>query len=486
MASPVSVHGLVRVGATVFALPADRIVEAVDAPTSYHKVPTQPSAMRGYFVLRGDAIATLDTFSLLNPGEAASASAKKHVIVLRHDDALFGIEVDAIGNTETVDERDVVRLESDFGEDGGLFAQLFPMDGGLSLIGIADVSRLHAATRGMAARVRHRAFTAGHGAFGPAGRARDGGSEQQARQYAIVRCAEHMLCVDALSVRTVVPMPALQQPTPGNSTFLGVARWAGGDLAVMDFSAVLGLPVAEPSGGKYMLVFENGATLAGFAVDELSELLLIGPADIRPVSPVAFRHAHLFSGAVVSEKGHTALLVDPQALATTEGLIRLPRPVLGHGEPASNELSRVAASTSFIVFSAAGQHLAVRTAQVAEIVSKPRIEVRGQEEEASLGLINWRDSLIELVRIGVITGSVDGPEWEQALVVSVDGLTLAFAIDAVITMSGPNEATEVSRIADHETGTWREILTMAEPRRASYRIVDLSQLVVSRFETIDR
>src|SRR3954465_13208385 len=118
MESSVSVHGLVRVGARLTALAADRIVEAVDVPASYHKVPAQPSAMRGYFVLRGDAIATLDTFSLLNPGEAASASAR-HVIVLRHDDALFGIEVDAIGNTETVDERDVVRLESDFGEDGG-------------------------------------------------------------------------------------------------------------------------------------------------------------------------------------------------------------------------------------------------------------------------------------------------------------------------------------------------------------------------------
>ena len=483
MESSVSVHGLVRVGATLIALPADRIVEAVDVPASYHKVPAQPSAMRGYFVLRGDAVATLDTFSLLNPGEAAPGPAR-HVIVLRHGEALFGIEVDAIGNTETVDDRAVVRLEASFGEHGGLFPRLFSMEGGLSLIGIADVSKLYAATEGMAARAQGRASGAGPGSGPASGHVDDSGA--QARQYAIVRCAEHLLCVDALSVRAVVPMPALQQPTRGNTTFLGVAHWAGGDLAVMDLSAVLGLPIHKAADGKYMLVFENGETLAGFAVDDLSELLLVGSGDIRPVSPVAFRHAHLFSGAVVSEKGHTALLVDPQALAMSEGLVRLPRPRAKPGVTSTNELSRVPAPTSFIVFSAAGKHLAVKTAQVAEIVSKPQIEIRGRQDEASLGLINWRDSLIELVSLRAVTGVQSNRDWEQALVVNVNGLTLAFAIDAVITMSGPNEATEVSRIADHETGEWREILTMGELRRASYRIVDLSHLVISRFRTFDK
>lgn len=474
-----SVYGLVRVGATWFALAADRIVEAVEAPSAYHWVPTQPCAMRGYFLLRGQAIATLDTFGLLHPGEKRSDCAK-HVVVLREAEALFGVEVDAIGNTESVDSETVIELESSFSAKGGIFPRLLPAQEGTSLIGIADVRRLYAATEGMAALARGPSIGVGAGAGHVLKRGE--GATRQDRQFAIVRCADHLLCVDALSVKAVVPIPPLQQPTPGGQTFLGVAQWAGGDLAVMDLPAVLGLADSGAPDGKYMLVFEHADTLAAFSVDELSELLLAGPGDFRPVPRAAFLQSHLFGGAIATEKGQTALIIDCEALARSEALIRLPRqaPVERGGSPV--DVSRGAASTSFIVFRVAGQHLAVRTAQISEILARPPVKVAGHRNEESIGLMDWRGSMLELVSMSSVPGCEASSCWEQALVVNADGNTLAFAIDAVITMSGPNEATEVSRITDHVSGEGREILTMGQLRRSSYRLIDLSQVVASRFQ----
>ncbi|WP_345817457.1 chemotaxis protein CheW (plasmid) [Paraburkholderia sp. PREW-6R] len=472
-----SVYGLVRVGATWIALAADRIVEAVEAPSAYSSVPAQPRAMRGYFLLRGEAIATLDTFGLLHPEEKRSDCAR-HVVVLREADALFGVEVDAIGNTESVDGDTIIELESGSSPKGGIFPRLLPGEG-TSLIGIADVRRLYAATEGMAALARGPRMGVGQSA----GRVftADEGEARQAGQFAIVRCADHLLCVDALSVKAVVPMPPLQQPTPGSQTFLGVAQWAGSDLAVMDLPSVLGLDDSGATDGKYMLVFEHAETLAAFSVDELSELLVAGPGDFKPVPRAAFVRAHLFRGAIATEKEQTALVIDCEALARSEALIRLPRQTPAERGRLSVDVSHVPASTSFIVFCVADQHLAVRTDQISEILARPPVRVAGRCDEESIGLIDWRGSMIELVSMRSVPGCEGSACWKQALIVNVDGHALAFAIDAVITMSGPGEATEVSRITDHATGEGREILTMGQPQRRSYRLVDLSQTVATRF-----
>ncbi|WP_175942632.1 chemotaxis protein CheW [Caballeronia sp. BCC1704] len=475
MDSSALVVGVVQVGSIRFGIPVEHIAEAVEAPCAYQHVPGQPASMKGYFLLRGDAVATLDTYALICPDETARAPAR-HVIVLRHGDAVFGIEVDAVGKTETIERDSLITLAPDDESAAGLFPVLAALGEPPSLIGIANVDKLYEATAGRAAR---KAVLLRDSESPRASSNED--EKSRRRQHAIVRCGEHLLGVDALAVRCVIPMPELQQPSPGNTTFLGVAHWLGADLAVMDLPSVLGLPQRETGEGKYLLVLAHGDRVTGFAVDELSELVLLAPKDIRPVSPAAFAQPGFFLGAIGTSRSRTALILNPEALSSSGRLMHLPRTAAP--QKGSAAMNAAAAYTgSYIVFSVAGRPYATNIEHVAGIVTNPKVEVRGGVDQASLGLINWRNDLIELVILDLAAGSdIERSEPRQALVIVVDGLTLAFAVDAVLTMSGPTDATQISRAFDPETGGTYQIVTMIEPSRISYRLIDLDRKVSERF-----
>lgn len=484
MDSSALVVGVVQVGSIRFGIPVEHIVEAVEAPCAYQQIPGQPASMKGYFLLRGDAVATLDTCRLICPDQTAPAQAG-HVIVLRHGDAVFGIEVDAVGKTEAIDRDSLITLAPDDDAAAGFFPLLAALGEPSSLIGIANVEKLYEATAGRAARKAVRPRDTGAENNGSARDRPNDEAKSRRRQHAIVRCGEHLLGVDALSVRCVIPMPELQQPSPGNTTFLGVAHWLGTDLAVMDLPAVLSLPQRETGQGKYLLVLAHGDRVTGFAVDELSELILLASKDIRPVSPAAFAEPGFFFGAIGTSRSRTALVIDPEALSSSGRLMHLPRPATPQKGSATGA-STAAYTGSYLVFSVAGRPFATNIEHVAGIVTKPKLEMRGRADKASLGLITWRDDYVELVSLDLAAGSdVESSEPRQALVVVVGGLTLAFAVDAVLTMSGPTEATQISRAVDRETGGTYQIVTMTEPSRISYRLVDLAEKVSERFHSLD-
>ncbi len=473
MDSSALVVGVVQVGSVRFGIPVEHIVEAVEAPCAYQQIPGQPASMKGYFLLRGDAVATLDTYRLICPDETAHEPAR-HVIVLRQGDAVFGIEVDAVDKTETIDRDSLITLTPDDESAADLFPVLASLGEPSALVGIANVATLCEATAGRAARKTARLHDTGS----PQASSNED-EKSRRRQHAIVRCGEHLLGVDALSVRCVIPMPELQQPSPGNTTFLGVAHWLGADLAVLNLPAVLSLPQRETGQGKYLLVLAHGDRVTGFAVDELSELVLLAPKDIRPVSPVAFTEPGFFFGAIGTSGSRTALVLNAEALSSSGRLMHLPRTTAP--QTGSATVNPAAAYTgSYIVFSVAGRPYATNIEHVAGIVTDPKIEVRGGVDQASLGLINWRNDLVELVNLDLAAGS----ERHEALVVVVDGLTLAFAVDAVLTMSGPTDATQISRAFDPETGGTYQIVTMTGPSRISYRLIDLAQKVSERFAAL--
>ncbi|WP_248324044.1 MULTISPECIES: chemotaxis protein CheW [unclassified Caballeronia] len=483
MDSSALVVGVVQVGSIRFGIPVEHIVEAVEAPSAYQQIPGQPASMKGYFLLRGDAVATLDTYGLICPDETAPAQAR-HVIVLRQGDAVFGIEVDAVGKTEAIDRDSLITLAPDDESAAGLFPVLAALGEPSSLIGISNVGKLYEATAGRAARkaIRPRDMAEN---IESAGDCSNDEAKSRRRQHAIVRCGEHLLGVDALSVRCVIPMPELQQPSPGNTTFLGVAHWLGADLAVMDLPAVLGLPQRETGQGKYLLVLAHGDRVTGFAVDELSELVLLAPKDIRPVSPAAFAEPGFFFGAIGTSRSRTALVMNPGALSSSGRLMYLARAAAAQNGSATGA-STAAYTGSYLVFSVAGRPYATNIEHVAGIVTMPKVEMRGRADKASLGLITWRDDYVELVSLHLAAGSdVESFEPRQALVVVVGGLTLAFAVDAVLTMSGPTEATQISRAVDRETGGTYQIVTMTEPSRISYRLVDLAGKVSARFHSLN-
>jgi chemotaxis signal transduction protein len=99
----------------------------------------------------------------------------------------------------------------------------------------------------------------------------------------------------------------------------------------------------------------------------------------------------------------------------------------------------------------------------------------------SLGLIKWREELIELVDLNSVVGlRTRSIAPAQALVVKTNASTLVFAIERVLAMSGPNDVTEVSRISNYNTGGKSSILAIGEGRRITYELIDLARMADER------
>ncbi|MGI4862138.1 MAG: chemotaxis protein CheW, partial [Janthinobacterium lividum] len=210
--------GLVSVGSTTFAIPAASMVEAVDSPSQYARVPRSAQHVRGFFRLREETVAVLDTHALL--GLDAPDTPPAHVLVLRHAQSRYAIAIDRIGSVEPISDDALIRLDMHGGDaaPAPLFPRLLCDATRDDIIGVLDVAAL-AALPGVAAlparEPRH--ALAGNNAATAAG----------LRQQAIVRCGQRLLALSAEAIQSVSVMPPLMQPLPGSTRFLGIAQWRG-------------------------------------------------------------------------------------------------------------------------------------------------------------------------------------------------------------------------------------------------------------------
>lgn len=140
---PVSIDHLallVRVGEVLYALPV-RAVEEVLPNLPLEPVPACPPFVKGVVFVRGHLIPILDARERLRMPES-SRNPDPHLVCLRIDARLVGVEVDeAVGLIEIDPERVVDAAE--VGARPGFFAGLFERGG--RVIRLLDPERLMAA-----------------------------------------------------------------------------------------------------------------------------------------------------------------------------------------------------------------------------------------------------------------------------------------------------------------------------------------------------
>ncbi|MGI4985681.1 MAG: chemotaxis protein CheW, partial [Janthinobacterium lividum] len=228
--------GLVSVGSTTFAIPAASMVEAVDSPSQYARVPRSAQHVRGFFRLREETVAVLDTHALL--GLDAPDTPPAHVLVLRHAQTRYAIAIDRIGSVEPISDDALIRLDM-HGDDttpAPLFPRLLCDATRDEIIGVLDVAALAALPGVVALPARDRQ---------PALAAQSAAAVSSIGQRAVVRCGERLLALSAAAIQSVSVMPPLVQPLPGSTRFLGIAQWRGQDLPVMTLASVTLLPDAQ-------------------------------------------------------------------------------------------------------------------------------------------------------------------------------------------------------------------------------------------------
>ncbi|CAB3757446.1 chemotaxis protein CheW [Paraburkholderia solisilvae] len=467
--------GKVVIGGEVFGIPAASMVEAVDVPEAFSRIPRGPQHLLGLFRLREELVLALDAASALGIATPESHAAR-HVLIVEHAGCRFGLAVDALGTLVEVEPDSLSTLQGSAGEARPCHVSCVDPQTG-DVLRILDVEAL-TALPGVAG-LRNE----------DAGAPRDVRETVRAaagsRQYALVRSGALLLGIDAKDIRSIEPMPVLRQPLPENRQFLGVALWRERNVAVLSMSSLLGLPQAQTGNDAVFMVLELNGLPMGVLVDELVDLSTLGAAQIKPLAATALAQPRLFSGSCALETGRHALIVDTVALADSEDVLALRHGDLGLDQPVEDRRyssgpthGASGRSAGLIVFRVGDEQLACHTEDIAEITEFPQQVTKLGEADHVAMLVAWRGELIELFDL---TAGLDASHSQRAaprymLVARSADRHRGFGVSDLSTLVGPHEPVVTGSIVDVGSGQPRRLVTVgAGENRGTYRLVDFGR-----------
>jgi len=135
-------------------------------------------------------------------------------------------------------------------------------------------------------------------------------SQSNEPNFVAFRIADQEYCVDIMSVREIrgwTPVTTLPQAP---SSVLGVINLRGSVVPILDFSKRLGLKSQDPTVDNVIIIVQVDSQTIGLLVDEVSEILSIEDAAIKPTPEVTFEGREAFITGVITFDSRMIRLVD--------------------------------------------------------------------------------------------------------------------------------------------------------------------------------
>lgn len=125
--------------------------------------------------------------------------------------------------------------------------------------------------------------------------------------------------VDVLTVREIIRMPSITK-MPNTPTYVeGVINLRGTVVPIISLRERFGLPARENNDNGRILVMEIGASLTGFVVDAVAEVIRVSSAEIQPPPAVAQGNsAQECLTGVINHAGRLLIVLDLKRLFSDE------------------------------------------------------------------------------------------------------------------------------------------------------------------------
>jgi purine-binding chemotaxis protein CheW len=129
------------------------------------------------------------------------------------------------------------------------------------------------------------------------------------RELMAFRIGTQEFCVDIMAVREIRGF-APATPLPQSPAFVrGVINLRGAVLPIIDLSARLGFPPAEPTARHVIMVVQVGHQTVGLLVDAVSDILTVASESIQPTPDVASEMTKSFVRGVLAIDGRMISLI---------------------------------------------------------------------------------------------------------------------------------------------------------------------------------
>jgi purine-binding chemotaxis protein CheW len=143
----------------------------------------------------------------------------------------------------------------------------------------------------------------------------------QGRELIAFRLGQQEFCLDVMNVREIRGWTPVTPLPHAPSYMLGVINLRGMVLPIIDLSARMGFPPAEPSTRHAIMVVEIGKQVIGFLVDAVSEIFSGKDEDVQPTPDVAsFATRNLIQGVIAAE-GRMISVLSLDMIATTSDVL---------------------------------------------------------------------------------------------------------------------------------------------------------------------
>ncbi|RDJ20850.1 chemotaxis protein [Bosea caraganae] len=294
-----------QVSGQYFALPLESVVEVLTLPVDVTGLPRSEVTSVGMISLREELVPLISLAALLGlPGDA---NGRRHVVIVRFEEARVGLVVDTMRGVVRIPESSVEPVPSILqrGDGDAEIDAIARGDDGRPLISILSPSGLF----------RNRAVSVELAGQAAENKTMTDVSTAEANQRFIVfQLGDDVFGLPIGSVDEIVQLPEAISRVPNAPEFVtGVINVRGKAVPVIDqrlrFDAAQSATAKRPR----VIVVTIERLRAGFIVDSVSEILSVPDSAIGPAPQLPGNGGHVFD-RVAARDGAMILLVDPREL----------------------------------------------------------------------------------------------------------------------------------------------------------------------------
>lgn len=458
-------------GEWVFGVRADQVVQVVPRPTSLTTLPRSGHCLAGVLPFRGRAVPVVDLRAWHQPG-STPASTQPLVAVLSDGAHWAGLLVDEARNLRRIPQERIQRLHHD-DDATELFHSMASLDDG-SLLSLLDPARLMQRAQVWADVADPDGL---HGSAGN-GEMHAQAEDERTGAYAILRLGQGMYGLPTACVAELIRRPALQSVWGDSGRLLGMLRWRGRDVPVVNPAPEVGEPVSSDAPWLALLCDASQGPEGPVIAVPCNGLERVATYDARHVQAMdstMTTGGTACTGLIQEDRGPLRLL-DADALVAAlamrfEAPDGTPARHLGGDGPALHPQALVVfqARTSLAV--------PIQQLQSIEPLPAPDLVARAARGLSPHETLSWRGQALPLVCLQqhLRPGEPAVTPYRRVLITTIAGRLCAWLIGEVEQLIAPKTG-QLTRVRLPDARTV-DIVTHERPTgRASYELVDFARL----------
>ena len=378
---------LFDLGPRRIAVATQHVVQATPYPQNLTSRPRASHALEGVFMHRGQLVPLVNLLKWIDP-QSPHNSSSQQVLVLQADGKVIGILVDAIkGLLRTPDEN--VRAVHHDNDALEFFHSVVLAQDGVTLLSLLDPARL-----AMQAQVWAREI-ADSGAEVTASTVRNA---TPLETVVVVRLNKIQMALPAVAVGEVLTGAVVKTMRGLGREFIGMTRWRGADIPVIDMAALLGLPEPQEPNAQWLVVLSFDNRMLAFYVHEMCAVRAMDASGLQLESGMPQTMKALCLGTYLSQSGERVVALDVTALLRAVSLSQL-----APGDPAKDAKTVLqlgfegGAGIGALVVFKSKQQWAASMQGMREITKVPAAFHKLGATGALLGSMEWRGQALALV-----------------------------------------------------------------------------------------